>query len=296
VRSKRFRGNGRYREKWPFFFLLPALIMLAVVFVYPLVYVIKYSFYGGSIGNLTFVGFSNYVNIIHDSVFLIALKNNLRLLVTAPITVTLAIAISLILYEGIKGWRWYRIIVFVPYIIPGTVVGLSFSYLLQQSGILNSVLILLHMPALALDWLGSTSLSILSVGGLLIWSQLGFAVIALTAALLSLPQEVNEAATVDGATRWQKQRFVIIPQLKNTIQFLLVLQVINALAWVFPYVFTLTRGGPGNSSMVMDLFIWQYGFSLGSIGYASTAAVYLLALSAVFIYLYSRVRRNEDES
>jgi len=270
--------------------------MLAVVFVYPLVYVIKYSFYGGSIGNLTFVGFSNYVNIIHDSVFLIALKNNLRLLVTAPITVTLAIAISLILYEGIKGWRWYRIIVFVPYIIPGTVVGLSFSYLLQQSGILNSVLILLHMPALALDWLGSTSLSILSVGGLLIWSQLGFAVIALTAALLSLPQEVNEAATVDGATRWQKQRFVIIPQLKNTIQFLLVLQVINALAWVFPYVFTLTRGGPGNSSMVMDLFIWQYGFSLGSIGYASTAAVYLLALSAVFIYLYSRVRRNEDES
>lgn len=295
VERQNFLRNGRYREKWPFIFLLPAVFMLGVVFLFPLISVVKYSFYGGSIGNLLPVGFANYYNLLHDSVFLTALVNNLRLLISAPISLCLALAISLILYEGIKGWRGYRIIVFIPYIIPGTVVGLSFSYLLQQSGILNSILNLLHLSSFALDWLGNSALSIYSVGGLLIWSQLGFAVIAMTAALISLPLEVNEAAIVDGASRWQKQRFVIIPQLKNTIQFLFVLQIINALAWVFPYVFTLTRGGPGNSSMVMDLFIWQYGFSLGSIGYASTAAVYLLGLSGMFIYLYSRLRRNQEE-
>jgi ABC-type sugar transport system permease subunit len=295
VRGVNRLRNGRYREIWPAVFLLPAIFMLGVVFVFPLISVVKFSFYAGRVGDLAPVGFANYYNLLHDSVFLIAIKNNLKLLITAPVSVALALTISLILYEGVKGWRSYRIIVFIPYIIPGTVVGLSFSYLLQQSGILNTVLNRLHLSKLALDWLGNGTLSIYSVGGLLIWSQLGFSVIALTAALLSLPQEVNEAAIVDGASKWQKQRYVIIPQLKNTIQFLFVLQIINALAWVFPYVFTLTRGGPGNSSMVMDLFIWQYGFSLGSVGYASAAAVYLLGLSGIFIYLYSRIRRNQEE-
>ena len=276
VRGVNRLRNGRYREIWPAVFLLPAIFMLGVVFVFPLISVVKFSFYAGRVGDLEPVGFANYYNLLHDSVFLIAIKNNLKLLITAPVSVALALTISLILYEGVKGWRTYRIIVFIPYIIPGTVVGLSFSYLLQQSGILNTVLNRLHLSKLALDWLGNGALSIYSVGGLLIWSQLGFSVI-------------------DGASKWQKQRYVIIPQLKNTIQFLFVLQIINALAWVFPYVFTLTRGGPGNSSMVMDLFIWQYGFSLGSVGYASAAAVYLLGLSGIFIYLYSRIRRNQEE-
>jgi ABC-type sugar transport system permease subunit len=98
---------------------------------------------------------------------------------------------------------------------------------------------------------------------------------------------------VDGATRWQKHRFVIIPQIRETIQFLMVLEAITALAWVFPYVYTLTKGGPANSSMVMDLYIWQYGFGLGAIGLAAAAAVYLLLLSSILIFIYSRLRRKQ---
>lgn len=291
--ANKLAASGRRPERWPYVFILPMVAILGLVFVYPLVTVFKDSFYGGSVGQLTYVGAANYINLIHDPVFLHAIANNLKLLFTVPITIVISLAAALMLYENIKGWRAYRVILFLPYIIPATVVGLSFSYLLQGNGILNTVLRNLSLNFAALDWIGSTSLSIYSIGGVIIWAQLGFGVIVLTASLLSLPTEVSEAALVDGATRWQRQRYVIIPQIKETIQFLMVLQAITALAWIFPYVYTLTKGGPANSSMVMDLYIWQYGFGLGAVGMAAAAAVYLLLLSSVLIFIYAKMRQRQ---
>ena len=271
------------------------VLIILLVFIYPLIAVIRNSFYSGSISNLSFIGTANYVNLLRDEVFVHAILNNIKLLLTVPITTAISLSAALILYENIRGWRLYRVILFLPYIIPAAVVGLSFSYLLQGNGILNTALRNLHLNFAALDWIGSTTLSIYSIGAVIIWSQFGFGVVVLTASLLSLPTEVSEAALVDGATRWQRQRFVIIPQIKETVQFLMVLQAITALAWVFPYIYTITKGGPANSSMVMDLYIWQYGFSLGAVGMASAAAVYLLLLSGVLIFIYSRMRKRQSD-
>ena len=296
VNAKKLAFRGRRPELWPYVFIMPMVAIVGLVFLYPLVTVVRDSFYGGSVGQLTYVGTANYINLLHDPVFLHSILNNLKLLLTVPVTIVIALAAALMLYENIKGWRIYRVILFLPYIIPATVVGLSFSYLLQGNGILNTVLRNLSLKFAALDWIGSTTLSIYSIGGVLIWAQLGFGVIVLTAALLSLPVEVSEAALVDGASHWQRQRYVIIPQIKETIQFLMVLEAITALAWVFPYVYTLTKGGPANSSMVMDLYIWQYGFGLGAVGLAAAAAVYLLLLSSVLIVIYARLRRRQANS
>ncbi len=271
------------------------VLIILLVFIYPLIAVIRNSFYSGSISNLSFIGTANYVNLLRDEVFVHAILNNIKLLLTVPITTAISLSAALILYENIRGWKLYRVILFLPYIIPAAVVGLSFSYLLQGNGILNTALRNLHLNFAALDWIGSTTLSIYSIGAVIIWSQFGFGVVVLTASLLSLPTEVSEAALVDGATRWQRQRFVIIPQIKETLQFLMVLQAITALAWVFPYIYTITKGGPANSSMVMDLYIWQYGFSLGAVGMASAAAVYLLLLSGVLIFIYSRMRKRQSD-
>jgi ABC-type sugar transport system permease subunit len=286
-------SSRRRPERWPYLFIVPMLVTLVLIFFYPLVTVIRDSFYGGSVGGLSYVGTANYVSLFHDPIFIHAFVNNLKLLLTVPVTTVIALAAALILFENIKGWRIYRVILFLPYIIPATVVGLSFSYLLQGNGILNTMLRKLGLNFAVFDWIGSTSISIYSIGAVIIWAQLGFGVVVLTASLLSLPNEVSEAAVVDGATRWQKHRFVIIPQIRETIQFLMVLEAITALAWVFPYVYTLTKGGPANSSMVMDLYIWQYGFGLGAIGLAAAAAVYLLLLSSILIFIYSRLRRKQ---
>ena len=203
--------------------------------------------------------------------------NNLKLLLTVPVMTGLALTIALMLNSGIRGWRQYRAIVFLPYILPATAVGLTFSYLLQRNGVLNTLLRDVGLGAIAFDWLGSANWAIPSIGGVVIWQQLGFGVIVFTAALLALPAEVTEAALLDGATPWQAQRLILIPQIRNIIEFFIVLEAITVLSQIFNYVYVLTGGGPGNASSVMEFYIWKNGFSLGSVGVASTVAVMLLA-------------------
>jgi ABC-type sugar transport system permease subunit len=280
---------------WPYLFVLPAVVLLVAIFGYPLVMVIRNSFYAGGVGQLSFNGVGNYVSLFDDGVFLKSLKNSLTLLICVPVTTLLALLIALMLYEGTRAWKAYRLIVFVPYMIPATAVGVTFSYLLQQHGIFNQILSDLHLGAFAQDWLGNVHIAIFSVGGVIIWTQLGFGVVVFTAALLSLPEEVSEAATVDGASRWQRNRYIIVPQIRGTLEFFIVIEAIQVLAWAFPYVYVMTQGGPNNATTVMDLYIYRYAFNYNSVGLSSSAAVVLLAMASVLIYFYSRARRRQEE-
>jgi ABC-type sugar transport system permease subunit len=198
------------------------------------------------------------------------------------------------LNSGVRGWRQYRAIVFLPYILPATAIGLTFSYLLQRNGVVNTLLRDVGLGALAADWLGSAHWVVPAIGGVVIWQQLGFGVVIFTAALLALPQEVTEAALLDGATLWQAQRKVLIPQIRGIVEFFVVLEAITVLSQIFNYVYVLTGGGPGNASSVMEFYIWKNGFSLGSVGVASTVAVMLLGVTAVLIAFYMRLRARED--
>jgi ABC-type sugar transport system permease subunit len=293
-RSQRPRRRRR-RNLWPYGFIAPAVLLIGLVFLYPIVQVIRYSFYAGSTSDLTYVGTANYRNVVHDPVFVHSVLNNLKLLLTVPVMTGLALLIALMLNAGVRGWRQYRAIVFLPYILPATAIGLTFSYLLQRNGVLNTLLHDVGLGALAFDWLGSANWVVPSIGGVVIWQQLGFGVVIFTAALLALPSEVTEAALLDGATPWQAQRLILIPQIRNIIEFFVVLEAITVLSQIFNYVYVLTGGGPGNASSVMEFYIWKNGFSLGSIGVASTVAVMLLAGTAVLIAVYMRLRARHAE-
>jgi ABC-type sugar transport system permease subunit len=174
-------------------------------------------------------------------------------------------------------------------VLPATAIGIAFSFLLQENGVLNTALRQLHLGALAQDWLGNSHLAIVSVGGLVVWQQLGFGVVVFTAALLALPPETAEAARIDGAGWWQLQLRVLVPQIRPIIELLTVIQVITVLSWVFNYVYVLTSGGPGYSSSVMELYIWR-SFSNGSNGTAAAVAVMLFGMASVLIGLSLWVR------
>lgn len=279
---------------WPYFFLLPAVVALIFGFGYPLVSVVRNSFYAGTFYHLDFVGWNNFRILFGDDVFLTSLANNLRLLLTVPVMTVIALLISLVLYSGIRGATFYRSAVFLPYILPAAGIGLAFSVFLQFNGGLNELLRQLGLGALALDWLGSPDLAIWSVGGVVIWQQLGFGVVVFLAALLSLPEEVTEAARIDGASWWQVQLRIHLPQIRGTFEFFVVTEAITVLSWVFTYVYVLTGGGPGNASSVMEYYIWKNGFAQGSVGLANAAAVVVLLLAAVLITVYMRVRRDPE--
>ena len=276
-------------------FILPMVCCVGLVFAYPLVTVVRNSFYTQSLGQTTFSGLSNYRALLEDPVFKTSLFNSLKLLTVVPLVTVLALMIALMLFEGTRAWRAYRLVVFVPYIIPATAIGISFSYLLQQNGIVNIALRRVSLGFLAQDWIGNSKIVLFSIGGLLVWAQLGFGIVVFTASLLSLPKELSEAAAVDGATRWQANRLVVLPQIRGTIEFFLVLQAIQVIAWTFPYVYVLTHGGPGNASSVMDLYVWRYAFQYSSPGLSSAAAVVLLIMASVLIAVYSRLRMKQSD-
>lgn len=290
------RGGTRRRTAWPYLFVFPAIAALGFGFVYPLVTVVRNSFYAGTFYELQYVGLGNFRALLQDGVFIHSLTNNLRLLLTVPVMTALALLIAVVLHDGVRGWRVHRSAVFLPYILPAAGIGLAFGALLQFNGAFNQAVRALGLGFLAQDWLGSPSLAIWSVGGVVVWQQLGFGVVVFLAALLSLPQEVVEAARLDGVSWWQLQTRVQIPQMRSTIEFFVVTEAITVLSWVFTYVYVLTGGGPANASSVMEFYIWRNGFAQGSVGLANAAAVVVLALAGVLIAVYLKLRRPPEDS
>jgi ABC-type sugar transport system permease subunit len=283
------------RRLWPYGFVAPAVLALAAAFLYPLVAVIRFSFYSGSLGNLVYVGTANYEGLWQDPVFIGSLLNNLKLLLTVPIMTVLALIIALVLNAQLRGWRQYRAIVFLPYILPATAIGLTFSFLLQENGVLNTQLRHWHLGALAQDWLGSATHVVPTIGSVIIWQQLGFGVVVFAAALLAVPQELIEAARIDGATGWQIQWSILLPQIRRVIEFFVIVEAITVLSAIFTYVYVLTKGGPADSSSVMEYYIFDNGFDNGAIGVASAAVVVLLVLASVLIVVYLRMRARAAE-
>jgi ABC-type sugar transport system permease subunit len=241
-----------------------------------------------------FVGLDNYQMLFRDSLFLQAVRNNLKLLLTVPVMVALALVLAIFLFERILGWRLYRTTLFLPYLLPIAAVGLVFSYIFQLSGVLNDSLKAVGAGALAQDWLGSTTLALPTVMFVIIWKEAGFGVVLFLARLMSVEEELFDAARVDGANWWQLQRHVTIPQLATVIEFFTVISIITVLSWVFGYVFVMTNGGPANSTMVTELYVYLMAFRYNQMNMAAAVSVLLLLVTGIFIFLELRLRGRSD--
>src|SRR5262249_65496 len=193
----RLRSRITWRG-WSYAFVLPAVIALAATFGYPLVEVARFSFYAGTIQQPVYVGTGNYLELWPHPVFIRSVLDNLKLRTAVPVMTVLAIGIALAINAGYRRMKVYQAIVFLPYVLPATAIGLTFSYLLSQSGMVNTVLHEWHLGGFAKDWLGSAHWAIPTIAAVIIWQQLGFGVVVRTAALLAVPHELIEAARSAG--------------------------------------------------------------------------------------------------
>lgn len=279
-----------YRKYEPWLYLSPTLLVLVLVFGYPLVRLVTMSLQRSVDGQPVFAGLSNYQLLFKDNVFLQAARNNLVLLLCVPIMVFVALVLSVFLFERIRGWQFYRTTLFLPYLLPITVVGLVFSYMFQLSGVLNDFLKLIGLSWLAWDWLGSTRLALPTLMFVIVWKEVGFGVILFLARLMSVDEELFDAAKMDGANWWQLQWNITVPQLATVIEFFSVVSAITMLSWVFGYVYVMTGGGPGQATMVSELYVYQMGFRYNQFNLASAVSVLLLAVTGIFIFLELRLR------
>jgi ABC-type sugar transport system permease subunit len=284
----------RTRRFTPFLFLLPMLALLAFVFGYTLVAIFDFSTrrIRGATG--PFIGLENYRQVFKDDVFRLALAHNAVLLLAVPFLVILSIVIAVLLYERVRGWRFYRTLFFAPYIFAIPVIGIVFSNMLSLNGAVNQLLRGIGLDGLALDWLGSGKLALWTVMGIIIWRELGFGIVLYLARLLSLNEELEDAAKIDGANWGQRLWFVTLPQLKGVTEFYVVVNIITMLAWVFPFVYVITRGGPGNATQVMELYVYNFAFRNSLPGIASAVAVILFVITLVLIVPLITLRQRAE--
>jgi ABC-type sugar transport system permease subunit len=289
-------GQSRFfRKIEPYLYLAPASIFLLLVFIYPIIQIIRMSLLEKTAAGTQIFSLTNYRLVFEDPVFWASMENNFKLLLSVPVMTVLALFIALVLFDRVRGWQIYRSILFMPYILAVPVVATTFVYLLGLNGIFNHLLRLVGLGFFAQDWLGSATWVIPAIGVVIIYREMGFGLVLFLARLMSLDKEILEAAEMDGANWWQVHVYVTIPQLTTVIQFYVVVELITMLSWVFAYVYTMTGGGPGFASTIMEFYIWKHAFAFRSPGIASALAVILLLTTTIFIFLQLRMRRRPLE-
>ena len=274
-----------FRRIQPWLFCAPLILGLGLTFVFPITQLFRYSVerVGSGYVPSRFIGLDNFRFVFSDPLFWRALKNNALLLLSVPILVVLGTILAVALFEQRRGARIYRALLFLPYVLAIPVIGIVFGYLFQKHGLINSSLEAVGLSSLAQDWLGSSSWALWTIMAVVIWKELGLGVIVFHARLLSIPEEMIEASRIDGAGWWQRLWYVLVPQLSPAILFFVVLEVITMISWVFAYIYVMTAGGPGNSTVVSEYYIYQQTFQSSLVGLGAAAAVTLLGFVAVLI-------------
>lgn len=284
------------RKITPYIYLFPMAVILLFIYGYALVKVFDFSF--RRIRGITgvFVGFDNYKFVFADPIFRQSVLNNFQLFLTIPFLVFFAIIFAVLLFERIRGWRFYRVSLFLPYILAIPVAGTIFGYMFTKNGIVNEILRATHLNFLAVDWLGDPKFALWTLMIIILWKEIGFGIALFLARLMSVDESIYDSAAIDGASWWGKLFFITIPQLRNIITFFTMITIINMLSWVFAYSYTVTLGGPGWSTVVMELYIFNKlaRSQTPNLGMASAASVILLLISIVFIIISYRVRKRGE--
>jgi ABC-type sugar transport system permease subunit len=278
----------------PYLYVLPLVLLLAFVFGYPLVRIFEFSFKMVRGIDGPWIGLRNYELVLTQSLFWESVLHNVQLLLAVPAMIAISLLVAILLYDRLAGWKIYRIIVFVPFILAVPIIAVVMKRMFQFSGPVNEVLRWLSLDFLALDWIGSSDVALWTVMILIIWRESALGIILFLARLMSLDESIIEAAKLEGASWWQRVWHIILPQMRGVIEFFAVVSVITMLAAVFAYVFIMGggRGGPGTATMVIELYIFNALIRTSLPGIAAAASVLLFLVSVVLIVPLFRARRR----
>jgi ABC-type sugar transport system permease subunit len=290
--SSRRRTTVRTDTRAAYLLLTPALVILGFTYAYPLVELVRFSLHRR--GREEWTGLENFRLLLSDTGFWVSVQHNVELLTIVPVIVTIATLVAALLRDQIRGWKVYRVIVFMPHVLPVVVAGVAFGFVLQTHGPLNALLQAAHLPALAQDWLGDPRFALGSVAGVIVWRQAGFGVILLLARMVQIPVELYESARLDGAGWWPVLWHVTIPQLRTVLAFYVGMIVIELFSWVFNYIYVLTKGGPGLSTYVSEYYIYDRAFGYDQMGIGSAFSLLVLTTVLVGTFIYFSWLRRRD--
>ncbi|MBP2168399.1 sn-glycerol 3-phosphate transport system permease protein [Erwinia toletana] len=275
------RGTHFRLQLYGYLLLLPAVAMLIAFTHYPALATLWQSLFSAAHNGkpANFVGLENYLALLEDDTFMLALRNNLLYaLVTIPLAVGLALLMALAVNRGMKGTALARAAFFIPSLLPMVAIAnLWLFFYTPQIGLLNQLLALFSLPAV--NWLGDPQSALYSLMAVSVWREAGFFMIFYLAALQQIDPKLAEAAAIEGASRRYFFRRIQWPLLMPTTLFILINASMNAFR-VVDQVIAMTNGGPDNSTSLLLFYIYRTAFSYWDLPYAAAMTVVLLVMLA----------------
>ena len=273
--------------------LLPAFLLVAVIIWYPVSQTVYHSFTDWNGAVSTWIGWENYQKIVSNGELWLLLRNNLIFVVSVPGILLLSLVVTVLLYEQVVGWKFFRSVYYLPTILSAAVVGTLMRVMFNSQGAANRMLAELGLTSVQHDWLRQVPTAFLVLIFAFYWTTLGQGVLIFLAGLAAIPTDLLDAARLDGAGWWNRLFQIIIPLLVPAIAYFVLTNVIWIFVGLFALVFTVTKGGPGYATTPFDLMIYRKAFESGELGYASALSVILfgivLTVSAVQLRTFDRL-------
>ena len=293
-------NTGRRIDLTGYLFVLPFLIAYGLFLVWPVILGLRMSFFDWSLvgtGTTDFLGLANYRELFGDPDFWASLWHTILFtLLTTPPLVLLALGLALLANRAVPARWFFRLAFFAPYVLPVSTVALIWVWLYQPGfGLINSYLVSLGLPEV--DWLAGENVAMISVVIVTVWWTIGFNFVLYLAGLQEIPEELYEAAALDGAGSYQQTRFITIPLLSRTTFLIVVLQILASL-FVFDQIYIMNTSGGLNYTATRPIiqYVYEQGFTQYRVGFAAAMSYVFFVLILVFNivqFVLSRRRRRE---
>lgn len=280
-------------------YLLPAMLMVIVILYLPIFINLYESFFkwGAMSTKHTFVGIDNYLKLFQDEIFYVAIKNNL---IFTVMSVICQIGISLIIASVLEtkfmrgAQNFFRTIYFIPSLLMVTVVGITCKMIVSPSiGVINPILNMMGIDASNIDLLGTAGTATYTIAAMSQWQYIGYTVILFIVAIQNIPEDLYEAAEIDGAGAIKKFIYITLPEIKDTILINTIITVTGAIR-EYDEVFVTTNGGPGHATETLATYLYKVGFRNDQMGYASAIAFFIFIVTFI-IGLLQMKGYNLDE-
>jgi multiple sugar transport system permease protein len=292
-------GHGWRQDLTGWAFAAPFVILFGIFLALPILAALVLSFTSFGLADLqnpigtSVVGFQNYLDLLSDPKFWKSLGNTVYFVVVGvPATLAIGLLIASALSRGITRFRTaFRVGYYLPVITSIVAIAVVWRFLLNPDvGLIN--VLLRNIGVNGPDWLANPTLAMPSIIAMAVWRNVGFAMVVFVAGLQAIPASLYEAASIDGAGRWQSFRYVTLPMLRPTILFMLVITTIGYLQ-LFEEPFVMTDGGPLDATLSVTMYMYQQGFEFFHQGYASAIAYVLFVIVAVVAFLQFKFLRSE---
>ncbi len=273
--------------------VLPSFVIVAGFMAFPVMFAFYISFTKTNGLTYDWRGLDNYIAILSDPIVHQVFLNNFKFLISVPLVIFSALVCSILLFEQFKGWKFFRVIFFLPNVLSVAVIGLIFRNAFGYDGAVNQFLGLFGNEPM--QFFIDSNYSILIIILALVWSGFGYQSLLLLAGLTSINPAVFEAAAIDGAGWWRRLWSITLPNIRKVLGFVFIINILYTFASLFGFVFVITAGGPGYETTTIDFLVYLRAFSSNNLGSGAALAVLLFFFIGLLTLLQNRVFKLQKD-